>query len=111
MFVTVVPFLFKKVAVMCDGNCKKAWGIGLRPKNRLSDDDENWEWLADHELGEAPSDPGTSDGGFRKPQDEGHVLNKWCIWQCERAVFVEYFRNLELPDFSKRIPNRNERLF
>lgn len=79
-----------------------------RPKKQLSDDPDNYEWLSDHELGEAPINPGTYEGGFAKPVSKTDIPNKWCVRECERCIMSEpgqYNKPLELPDFSKRIQN------
>ncbi len=114
-----IPFI-----LFCDEKCDKAWGMNLREKNQLSDDDDDYEYLADGELGEAPDDPGSYEGGHAKPSMEEGVsvfdnpnsdrgkLNKWCCRECERSVMIEVvkinddtdFESL-LPDFSKRISN------
>ncbi len=103
-----IPFV-----LFCDEKCSKAWGMNLRPKNQLSEDDDDYEYLADGELGEAPDDPGTYEGGEGKPYDPHYVkLNKWCCRECERSEIIEVskidedtdFESL-LSDFSKRLSN------
>jgi hypothetical protein len=91
--------------VACDEQCSKAWGINNRPKNQLSPDPEDWEYLADRELWDAPIDPGTYEGGHAKPVTKSEIPNKWCVRECERCVMVESRFKIELPDFSKRIKN------
>lgn len=90
----------------CDGKCHKAWGICNRPKKQLSDDEDDYESLADHELDNAPENPGTYEGGCGKPSDPSGI-NKWCHRECERSNFIRQGRAIELPDFSKRVRNRN----
>jgi len=96
-------------AVGCDEKCNKAWGRNSRPKFNLSDNPDDWAYLADNELGlgEAPIDPGTMEGECRKPIKESEKLNKWCIRECERCVMTECDSDklVRLPDFSKRIKN------
>jgi len=99
----------------CDGKCNKAWGINNRPRNHFvpeSDDPDDYEYLADQELGEAPANPGTYEGGEGKPGHFLDKLNKWCFRECERGTTVDApgtLDDLELPDFSKRQPNRRDR--
>lgn len=45
--------------VSCDEKCEKAWGISERKTISLSDDEDDFAWLSDNELGEAPENPGT----------------------------------------------------
>lgn len=102
-----IPFV-----LFCDENCNKAWGINSRPENQLSEDDDDYEYLADGELGEAPDDPGTSEGFQSKPCEDEDKLNKWCCRECERSEIIEISKinedtDLEslLSDFSKRLSN------
>ena len=108
----------------CDGKCEKAWGINNRPRIYLGDptqtvypneehhylqdetiDEDDHVSLADDELGIAPIDPGTYEGGHAKPQSPEERLNKWCCRECERSVIVDdidIVEDFQLPDFSKR---------
>lgn len=100
----------QEAKVACDGVCKKAWGINFRPRLQLSPQDDDYAWLADGELGEAPADPGTYEGGHAKPVNaEGpEAMNKWCLRECERCKMSKPDRAddfLVLPDFSRRIYN------
>jgi len=52
--------------VKCDGNCKKAWGRDKRPRIQLSDNEDDYEFLIDSELGDAPIDSGTHEGDHAK---------------------------------------------
>lgn len=97
--------------VACDEKCEKAWGISNRPKNQLSPDPDNYEFLSDDELWFAPIDPGTYEGGQAKPIDKIGIPNKWCVRECERCVMSELGKHndpIQLPDFSKRIQNINQ---
>lgn len=67
----------------CDGNCQKAWGEHSRPTIQLSENEDDFAYLADDELGIAPADPGTYEGGCGKPSEPKH--NKWCFRECERS--------------------------
>lgn len=90
----------------CDGKCTKAWGIGNRPEVQLSEDPEDTEYLSDGELGIAPDDPSTYEGGHAKPQNLDGRLNKWCCRECERSVMVRPGRDFVLPDFNQRVRNK-----
>lgn len=106
---TIVASIWFAGILLCDGKCCKAWGINNRP--RVDFDPENpddYAFLADGEIGEAPKDPGTYEGAHGKPEDyndpERH--NKWCARECERANFVLGERGAtRLPDFSARLYN------
>jgi len=106
--------------LFCDGKCDKAWGINGREKVNLSNcpedsedyDEDNVEWLADDELGEAPKDPGTYEGGHAKPVCDEDKLNKWCCRECERSKMINKSEVTEdtdfeflLSDFSVRLKN------
>ena len=102
--VTDIVYFGRPTRVACDRRCTKAWGVGSRPKVRLSDDPDDYVFLADHELGEAPADPGTYEGGEGKPMfPERH--NKWCVRECERSAVGERGEMPELPDFD--VPRHN----
>jgi hypothetical protein len=107
-----ITFFSKKVIVKCDGNCQKAWGAHTRPRQSLShvpgtfeNHPEDWEYLADYELKDAPLDPGTYEGGHGKPLSPLDFPNKWCVRECERSGISEPGDPLVMPDFSKRIAN------
>jgi hypothetical protein len=110
--ILVKPILYcgTSLVLACDGLCSKAWGLNGRPRVQLSGEEDDWEWLADGELGEAPEDPGTYEGGHAKPRDHSDPArqNKWCARECERSEMVEV-GPLELPDFSARWPNYHGR--
>ncbi len=98
--------------LFCDGKCNKAWGFSQREKVQLSDDEDDVEWLSDDELGEAPEDPETYEGGHAKPTCDNDKLNKWCCRESERSEIIEKskvtadtdFESL-LTDFSVRKKN------
>lgn len=96
------------VVLACDGQCNKAWGINSRPTHLLSNRDDDWEYLADGELAEAPADPGTYESGHAKPIAPSERLNRWCCRECERSDFATYLDDVNLKDFSKRVPNRRD---
>lgn len=84
-----VLFCGVPVTFGCDGQCHKAWGIQYRPRVQLSANVDDYAYLADHEVGFAPADPGTSEGPDSKPcntvMTDGQRMNKWCARQCERS--------------------------
>lgn len=97
--------------LMCDAHCEKAWGINSRPQRSLNDEDEDdYVFFGDHEIGEAPAFPGTYEGADGKPVHHRDRLNKWCFRECERSVWsLEYLELMELPDMlnpKPNIPNR-----
>lgn len=111
----LIMFCGQRARVACDGLCSKAWGISTRPRVALSDDPDDFAWLADGELGEAPADPGTSEGCDSKPVSVSGPddINRWCVRECERMVmsaFGESDRPLPLRDFSQRISNKGGQL-
>ena len=102
------PILYfrHELVLVCDARCDKAWGINHRPRVQLSaTDEDDYAFLSDGELGEAPADPGTAEGGHRKPRTPGERLNKWCCRECERSRRVKPGEDFELPDFTHRIYN------
>jgi hypothetical protein len=100
-----ILFCGKTAIVCCDAKCNKAWGINNRPKVQLSKDEDDYAFLADGELGEAPVDPGTYEGDHAKPQTDAERMNKWCVRECERCRMSEMdhpTETLETYDFSQR---------
>ena len=88
-----------------DRQCNKAWGINNRPKLEFDENDpDDTAWLSDGDLLEAPSNPGTYEGGQGKPTNG--AFNKWCARECERSVFVKPGEPIELPDFSQLVYNQ-----
>ena len=90
---------FRWCIAICDRNCKKAWGICERPRIQLSDDEDDVYYKGDDELGEAPDDPGTYEGGHGKPYSPDEFPNKWCVRQCERCSFEDEGEPIELLDW------------
>jgi len=108
----IITYFGQKAKVVCDRNCNKAWGMANRPQIQLSDDENDWAYLSDSELGEAPIDPGTIEGWHSKPLSSDEFPNKWCVRQCERCEISspgEYDKPLTPPDFSKRFYNMHWR--
>lgn len=103
-----ITYMGVPCAVACDGNCTKAWGRNQRPTIALDPNDgDDFAYLADHELGTAPDDPGTDEGGYIKPQTPAQVLNKWCVRECERSRMVDVLGGIAtVPDFSQRRYNQ-----
>ena len=107
------------VTAVCDGKCDKAWGHNNRPKVYLHPDGEDGDpddfyYLPDHELGEAPEDPGTYEGGHGKPVGDDDLMNKWCVRECERSgTFGHNYggvrRDYPPHDFSDRVYNDGRR--
>lgn len=109
----IVTYRNRLMRAVCDRNCGKAWGINSRPFVQLSLDEDDIAWLADGELGEAPADPGTYEGGHAKPLSPDAFPNKWCIRECERCVRSkadEVTEPLTLKDWSKRRYNKGGRV-
>lgn len=108
MIITTIVYFGQPCVVGCDARCNKAWGINSRPHIDYDDWDDR-AWLADDELGDAPVDPGTYEGGDAKPRTPGERLNKWCVRECERSVVATQGAVLDLPDFSRRVYNQPEK--
>lgn len=110
----IIKFFGQTAKIACDGKCNKAWGRQNRPRIQLSEDDEDdYTFLADEELGEAPKDPGTYEGGHAKPTNPREIPNKWCVRECERCAISlpgKWMEPLKLPDFSKRKQSKVEDL-
>ena len=110
-FEKAITFCGQPARGACDGKCSKAWGLSVRPRIRLSESDpDDYVWLADDELNDAPVEPETSEGGQHKPRDarSAEDMNKWCVRECERCVITQPGApNAPLPlrDFSRRIYN------
>jgi len=96
----------RPVILACDANCAKAWGHnGGRPRESFGDDPDDFAYHADHEVGEAPVDPGTYEGGDAKPTAPAHRLNRWCSRECERSTHARTLDGVRLPDFGRRLYN------
>lgn len=105
-----VRFCDQPMRIACDGRCDKAWGSNSRPKIQISANPDDYAWLSDDELGAAPADPGTSEGGHLKPIGvrSASDMNKWCVRECERLVCTRLGQHdgpLELRDLSVRFYN------
>lgn len=105
---TIIIFAGKKAKVNCDEKCEKAFGINSRPRVQLSENLDDYAFLADDELARAPADSGFSIGGIRKPINKKDIPNKWCINECERCNMSAMGKSdepLEVRDFSIRRHN------
>lgn len=106
-----ITFWGQEARVACDGQCHKAWGIQQRPRVMLGneDDPDDYYYIPDQELDEAPIYPGTYEGGQGKPRSPENYHNRWCVRECERSVMTEPGHpneELLLPDFSQRRYNK-----
>lgn len=105
----IITYNQQLVKVGCDEKCEKAWGICNRPKEQLSEDEDDVAYLGDDELGIAPEDPGTYEGGHAKPVNKQGIPNKWCVRECERCAWSEKGKTnepLKLKDWSWKIYNQ-----
>lgn len=106
MLIKRITYFGRPAAVGCDGKCYKAWGINKRPKKQLSDNPDDYEYPGDYLLGDAPEDPGTSEGGKAKPTRPEDRLNTWCVKERERCGMTNPEGHLvELPDFETSVRN------
>lgn len=101
----MIVYSGQKAKVGCDGNCQKAWGVVCRPSEQLSEDIDDTLIVSDNDFDQAPTDPGTYEGGHGKPLSAVEFPNKWCVRQCERCAMVEPEQPLILPDWSQRVYN------
>lgn len=104
----LITYVGQRAKVCCDGKCEKAWGINNRPRVQLSDDEDDYAFLSDNELGTAPKNPGTYEGGVPKPRSVVHFPNKWCVRECERCSMSkpgEFDQPLAVRSFEQRFFN------
>jgi hypothetical protein len=68
-------------------------GSNSHPRVQLSGHVDDFAWLADGELGDAPADPGTYEGlameGKPATVTGPDDLNRWCVRECERMSVSE----------------------
>ena len=114
-----IVYFGRKCYFCCDKKCDKAWGGSERPIETLSADIDDFEWLSDTELGDAPEISPTTEGGDNKPMKGDEVPNRWCVRECERGqvtiipeistiqeALINPMVEFNLPwDFSKRVKN------
>jgi len=102
--ITDIIYFGKEVKAACDKRCEKAWGINQRSKKQLSEDEDDYVYLTDFELDDAPMNPGTYEGADGKPfKPDKH--NKWCVRECERCKLLDVGEEIRLKDFTKPIYN------
>jgi hypothetical protein len=105
-----ITYFGQPAVVGCDARCEKAWGINSRPRVQLSaKNDDDYAYLADPELGWAPADPGTYEGGDGKPSAPCERMNRWCVRECERSDMQDTLDDVSVPDFSRRVYNMPDR--
>lgn len=104
----IIKYFGQNAKIVCDEKCNKAWGLNGRPSVQLSDDPDDYYFLSDNELGEAPIATGNTEGGQDKPRPNEKIPNNWCVRECERCSMSmpgESHLPLEPKDFSKRFYN------
>lgn len=108
MILKTIQYLGQAMTVACDENCGKAWGMNSRPRVTLSNNEDDYAYLSDGELGNAPDDPETYEGRDAKPLTPDQRMNKWCVRECERCAHTRPGESENIPvlrDFSKRVYN------
>jgi len=104
-----ITYFGQKMIIACDEKCNKAWGINSRPRIQLDENNnDDYAFLSDDELGIAPIDPETYEGDCAKPVDNIEKLNKWCCRECERCKISKPNELIVLKDFTKRVYNINK---
>jgi hypothetical protein len=115
MLRTDITWFGRPCLAICDHKCEKAWGHNGRRATAGQSDAAVIEYddmddvvdLADSEVGIAPEDPGTYEGGDAKPMHP-RKHNKWCVRECERSSIIEVGEEVEVWDYSKRVYNQPE---
>lgn len=106
---TQIKYRGAPALIVCDGKCEKAWGVNGRKDDLIIAYDENEPddiaYKADHEIGIAPKDTGTYEGGEGKPSVPGEH-NKWCARECERSRLIRPGEEISCWDFSSRFHNQ-----
>ncbi len=103
-----ITYCGQKAKVSCDKKCNKAWGRNNRPVQQISKNEDDFYYLPDNELGEAPKNPGSYEGGDAKPISLNEFPNKWCVRECERCAMSspgKWNLPLQLKNFSKPFYN------
>lgn len=100
-----IQWMGRSMVLACDGKCSKAWGVSQRPNEQLGADDDDVAYLADGELGDAPTSPGTYEDGCTKPRGPDD-MNKWCARECERSDMASTVDSLSLHNWSQRFVNQ-----
>jgi hypothetical protein len=104
-----IPYCGKEMIFACDKKCNKAFGINGREKKQLSDDEDDYQYLTDSEVGNAPQCMGTWEGGDGKPLTIAEAPNKWCVRECERSALIEEGDSQTINDFNFPVFNFCER--
>ena len=111
-----ITYCGRDAVLACDGKCSKAWGInGGRPKISFDPKDpDDYAYLPDQDVGEAPDQSDIGEGGHGKPRHPEDRLNKWCARECERSSILSGDDMASpadhLPDFSNlhyNMPSRH----
>lgn len=105
----VIQYCGEPARVACDRMCSKAWGISNRPRIELSADPDDYAFLADHEVGTAPVNPGTYECDSAKPTTPDAFPTKWCVRECERCAMSSpgaWAEPLRLRSFAVRLFNQ-----
>lgn len=111
MLISKLKAYGQEIVIACDQNCSKAWGRACRPRLSLNPDDEDdFAYIPDDDLGIAPRDPETYEGDHAKPMHPDRH-NKWCLRECERSksCLATEFPRLALEDFTKPVYNYKAR--
>lgn len=102
VFTKQITWFGRPVTLACDGKCGKAWGITMRPRVQFDETDpDDSAMLADYEVGLAPADPQTYEGGCAKPASPAE-MNRWCSRQCERSSLFEPGEPISVKRFEAR---------
>ncbi len=109
VLVTQIRFFGQICAVTCDHRCDKAWGHNGRRYHEADaamlefdeNDPDDIAYLPDDEVGRAPDNPGTYEGGDGKPLFPD-IHNKWCVRECERSDTIGVGEEMTVLDFSVR---------
>lgn len=104
-----IPYLGKELIFACDKKCNKAFGVNGRKKKQLSDDEDDYQYLTDGEVGIAPQCMGTWEGGDGKPTSLAEAPNKWCARECERSSLIDESDIQAINDFSLPVYNFSNR--
>ena len=117
MIASIIPFGENGNGILiCDAKCHKAWGINHRPRIQLSFEEDDYVFVKDSELDDAPDDTDEHEGGDGKPtaydKPAFHIHNKWCARECERSVTIfpnQMKLGFAIPDLENPRPNHDWR--
>jgi hypothetical protein len=74
LLTTSILYSGKRCLAVCDHKCNKAWWFdGDRPQRRDPAEPDDVIWFADREVGIAPANPGSYEGGQGKPSTPPRV--------------------------------------